>query len=562
MKQQIPTFLNRLKLSIFIAVATILVAACANEMAPSGGAKDTEPPMMIAANPPNKTVNFKEQKIKIKFNEYLENSAFGRTLISPPTTEAPKYKISLNSVKVTLPQDLEENTTYIINFADDIRDINESNPHSNFVYVFSTGSQIDTQSISGKVKNAFSGEPESEVLIMLYEKDSLENVKSKKPKYFAITNARGEYVIHYVKPGEYALAALKDKNMNFIYDQSQEMIGFRAENINLIDSVSLVQDMQVFTQPNSEIKITEAEERETGKLQIIFSAPIKSLRVDGEITHSKNTSFLNNTRDTLTIWHSSIDQKQAELYFFINDSIKDTARIKLTPILMNENAENKISPLDIDFQQVTNSKGVKISNNLYACGFYESLKIFFSRPITEINDSLPPILVVNDSTQEKIYPKIILDKKTKLFATIEFTKEENSFYSIYILPGKFKDIFATENDSTLLRFQTDDSEKYSVFKLKINSKQNKHRIVEILASIEEAPKKRIFIATAESKTFTYNDFAAGNYIIRVVEDENNNGLWDTGNFDLRKQAEEVRIFKELPELKAGWEAEFELNLDE
>ena len=46
-----------------------------------------------------------------------------------------------------------------------------------------------------------------------------------------------------------------------------------------------------------------------------------------------------------------------------------------------------------------------------------------------------------------------------------------------------------------------------------------------------------------------------NYQIRVTLDQNNNGIWDTGNFLQRKQPEIVKYFEKIIELKAN----FELN---
>lgn len=551
----------KLKLTFYVAVIGVLVTACANEVAPSGGKKDTEPPKLLFSDPPNKSVNFNSKRIKIRFNEYLENSSFSRTLISPPTQTNPKIKVNLKTVSVSLPEFLEKNTTYIINFADDIRDINESNPLINYVYVFATGEKIDTHTIFGKVFDAFTGEPQEDVLVMLYKQDSLDNIKKSKPKYFAITDKSGAYSIQYLKPGIYAQAALKDQNLNFIYDQNTEKIGFVTENINLNDTSTHEQNILLFTPASTEVKIIDAEEILPGKIQIIFSTPVKSVKIDAEVVSQKSVSFFNERNDTLTIWHSFIDKKTDTLQTVVNDTQFTTLKIKLLSALNDTTNRSYNNLLNIDFQYFKNKKSEKSDNSFYVSGFYESLKIYFSRPVISINDSAEPVLLINDTSGQVITPKIIIDEKTKLFATLEFYKEENSSYTLNLPKGKFRDILGYTNDSISLKFQTNGKENYATLRLKMIARDTKYRIVEILASSDKKVKERIFATGSISKTYIIKNLPEGNYTIRVIEDENQNGEWDTGNFNTKTQPEKVRHFKDLPQLKGGWEAEFELKLD-
>ncbi len=552
---------DKIKLLVYVVALAIFVASCANEVAPTGGKKDADPPQHVSSSPPSQTVNFREKKIKIRFNEYLENSSFARTLMSPPAATNPKVRINLKTITVTLPENLENNTTYILNFADDIRDINESNPVKNFTYVFSTGDKIDTQSVGGKLTDAFTGEPVEDVLVMLYKKDSLSSIRTTKPKYFAITDRKGNYSINHVKPEEYSIAALKDQNMNFIFDQSTEKIAFVDESINLKDSAILVQNLQLFTQPNQNPKLIEAEQTEPGKLQLVFSGIVKTIRVEGALAERKHISYFNDAKDTLVIWHEAIDKKEDTLYLFVNDTLKDTARIKLKPILIDSARTANKNSLRIDFQHVKAGKAAQIEQSFYACGVYEALKVFFSRPIADINDSTPAIFVKNDSTGQQHFPKMSIDEKTKLFSTVEFPKEENSFYTLFIPPGKFLDILGFSNDTTKLKFQTNGAENYGGLKLKVNSTSSAFRIVEILDLANKKLHERIFVPGAVSKTYVFKNFAEGNYVIRVIEDLNKNGVWDAGNFDERLQPEPVKYYREIPALKGGWEAEFELKLD-
>jgi hypothetical protein len=50
----------------------------------------------------------------------------------------------------------------------------------------------------------------------------------------------------------------------------------------------------------------------------------------------------------------------------------------------------------------------------------------------------------------------------------------------------------------------------------------------------------------------------GKYTIELIEDRNNNGTWDPGNFDLKRQPEKKLIF--VPDnLRAGWDVEMSMG---
>jgi uncharacterized protein (DUF2141 family) len=544
-------------------LASIISASCANEIAPSGGKKDTEPPRAVLFYPQNQTVQFKYRNIKIKFNEYLENSTFSKTMISPPVAEKPKIRVNLKTIKIHLPEALDTNTTYSINFADDIRDLNESNPIKNFIYVFSTGSQIDTYSINGTVVDAYSAEPQENVIVMLHKEDSIDNVTKASPKYFSITDKSGNYSIRYIKPGAYALVALKDLNLNYIFDQVSEKIAFTHEKIYLnSDHPNQTKHLQLFGQNDPFIRILEAVQLFPGQIRVVFTAPVTSVKITGASVRAKNVSYLNETKDTLTIWHTNLQDKTDTLYFVINDTLFDTVRIKLKPIDQEKIINNKLNILLFDLKPEIEKNSSKALPSFHVSSVYESLKIFFSRPVSDINHSAQPIYLSKDTTREyKIIPKIHIDEKTKLFATLDFQKEENTNYFLTIPQGYFQDILGFANDSTRLHFQTDSKEKYGTLKLKVVAEKDHPRIIEIMDAAGNKKVEEIFLIEPAEKTFVFKNLSEGNYYIRVIEDENKNGEWDSGNFSQKKQPETIRYFRNLPALKGGWEAEFVLHVE-
>ena len=58
-------------LSFFFLIAVVLAALqCARRGTPTGGPKDTTPPVLLKAEPENLTTEFKAKKIKLYFTGY------------------------------------------------------------------------------------------------------------------------------------------------------------------------------------------------------------------------------------------------------------------------------------------------------------------------------------------------------------------------------------------------------------------------------------------------------------------------------------------------------------
>src|SRR5699024_8030280 len=154
----------------------IVSNSCASIQQPTGGPRDTIPPVIVEELPENLSTNFSAEEIEITFDEYvkLENE-FSEISISPEMQARPTFKIKKKSLIITLPDSLETNTTYTINFGNALVDFNESNKLRNYYYVFSTGNEIDSLTVSGNVKDAFTLEPKLDATVMLIpiEKDSI-----------------------------------------------------------------------------------------------------------------------------------------------------------------------------------------------------------------------------------------------------------------------------------------------------------------------------------------------------------------------------------------------------
>ena len=66
-------------------------------------------------------------------------------------------------------------------------------------------------------------------------------------------------------------------------------------------------------------------------------------------------------------------------------------------------------------------------------------------------------------------------------------------------------------------------------------------------------RMQLEIYAKEEQVFEFNNIEPSKYLIRVIQDSNGNGKWDTGNFLKNKQPEKVKYYPEEIEIRANWE---------
>ncbi|MDM8177446.1 Ig-like domain-containing protein [Olivibacter sp. 47] len=227
--------LNTNYLILLILFVTLLFNThCASIQQPMGGPKDSIPPKVLKETPINLSRNFKSKEIVIEFDEFVKlQNELKEISVTPDMDKIPIYKIKKKSLVITLPDTLEEKTTYTINFGKALGDYNEGNPLLNYSYVFATGDQIDSLNISGNVSNALTLEKEKEVTVMLIPTRQDSIFGKRKANIFTLTDSAGNFKIHNLKEDTYRIYALKEKNNDRIFNGTDEEIGFLTDSFLL-----------------------------------------------------------------------------------------------------------------------------------------------------------------------------------------------------------------------------------------------------------------------------------------------------------------------------------------
>lgn len=527
---------------LLILLSIIFLWSCANVSSPSGGEKDETPPAIKKSSPPQESVYFTNDGFEIEFDEIivLENVS-GQLVVSPPLKEKPDVKAMKKKLIVKFDKnDLIEKTTYSFNFGQSIKDFNEGNILKNYKYVFSTGSYIDSLQISGEVLDAFTEEPVDNVAVLMYRNLEDSMPLTSLPNYFGISDEEGHYSISNIKNGSYKLFALLDLNQNYIFDQADEQIAFFDEVFVLDSNISGVK-FQLFTEENDEQFIVKREVNDYGSLTYKFNQALENLEIilQDEVFEKDEYRFkLYPNKDTLKIWFP--DYKDTFTLIIKEDStFSDTVEMNVVPVFsMDEMPPFNISP---------NLSGTVDLN--------KTLILRFDNPIIEWAPGL--ISLHEDSIKLDIVPYFRDSLKTEL--VLPYNWNESSKYHLLIGLGAFVDFYEQKNDIYELKFGAQEENFYGVVNISIDLGEAKAPFIfELLDSELNRISERVING---SETISYNYLRPADYNFRLIQDLNNNGKWDPGDYKEHIQPEPVIYYPTVTNVRSNWEIDLDWGIE-
>ena len=273
--------LNTLKIIWAVSVA-LLFSACANIVAPTGGPRDTTAPKLLNKSGTDSLLNFTGGKLELEFDEFIKiQDVQNNFQISPLTKNNPRIKIKKKSLIIELPDSLlEDNTTYNLSFGDAIKDLKESNAYQDLRLTFSTGSYFDSLYISGKILDAQSGLPDS-IQVMLYPATMHDSMLLREKPLYVTKASNGIFTFRGLPAKQFKIAALSDKNSNYIYDAIGEKIAFSEKIIDATnpDSAlllySFIEEKMIDTSTNNRVTRGGGS---ISKLSYVFQPDIKSIK--------------------------------------------------------------------------------------------------------------------------------------------------------------------------------------------------------------------------------------------------------------------------------------------
>ncbi len=441
-------------------------SGCAQIGAPTGGPRDSAAPVLVKSVPTVNQLNFTGNKVVFTFDEYIElQDLQNNLLISPLQKNNPTISSNLKTITVKFKDSLLPNTTYSINFGDAIKDVNEGNPASNFTYTFSTGNQIDSLQISGKVILAETGKTDSTLIALLYREAPDSAVNKRKPDYIARIKGDGTFAFSYLPDASFSIYALKDGDGGKTYNAKTELFAFYNKRIQSSDS-------------NAAIILYAYDEEKPVPTRSVTAA---KKQTDKSIRYSSN---LNGLRQDL------------------------------------------LQPLEFTFPNALKK-------------FDTSGIVFSDTNFIAIKDRSLTL----DSTRKKL--------------TLATQWIPESFYYLILPKEAFEDssgLTLAKTDS--IRFNTKSSAEYGSIVLRFtNTDPAQPLVIQFL----EADKVK-YAYPLQGNSWSNAMFPPGEYDLRILYDENNNGVWDPGSYTDKKQPERSISIPQKVSIRANWDNERDIEL--
>lgn len=437
-------------------------SGCAQIGSPTGGVRDSLPPVLLNAVPENGSTQFRSKTITLNFDEYIELKDIEKNaLVNPTPNVPPLFNYKFRQVTIKLKDTLQPNTTYRIELGNAIQDINENNPYQKFTYVFSTGNFIDSMEFSGRVILAETGKIDTNLLVLLYSDLSDSAVFKTRPKYTTRLDSDGRFRFQNLPPGVYHVFALKDEGGQKMYNNPKMLFAFA-------DSAVQVQTV------TREVTLWAYQEEK-----------------DAPKTSSKK-SRIGPLKYTVTLRNAPQDLLEP-LTLTFNDAIKfDPQKILLTDTLFRP----------IPFQ-------------------------------VQYGDTL------NQTVQ------------------IQADWTENTPYKLVIQSGFAADTSGnTLEKSDTLSFITKRERDYASIKINFqNLERFTHPVLQFVSNNQVVASFPL-----KGSVFYQKLFAPGDYSLQILDDTNQNGVWDPGNYLLKRQPEKVLHIQQPVSMKANWDNERDIIL--
>ena len=525
-----------------LLILVLLQISCARRGRPEGGPRDEEKPILVKTDPEFKSIHFDADEIKIYFDEYIKlKDLSSQLIVSPPLKYPPiitPQGAPSKKITIKIKDTLQENTTYTFNFGQSIIDNTEGNILDNFKYIFSTGDYIDSLQVKGTIKDAFDLEMIENPTIMLYAIDTVFNdsiIYNEKPMYVGSTIDSVNWNITNIKAGKYLLLALNDNSKNYKFNPKEDKISFYTDFIELpVDSTSSF-ELKLFNEILPFKIPSRPQEISKGHIIIGYEGKANGFNVNAiseKPTDFKSISSFDRKKDTLHYWFKNYD-KDSILLSFNHEIPFDTIRVKL-------------KSEEIDSMAVNSD----VSGILH---LRDTLKMISTTPIVKIDTSKIQLLD-KDSLKVKLN---LLISKNKDELVVNFKKEESNKYNFELLPGAITDFFDVENDTIQMKFSTKKSTDYSAIFLTLNNIKSYPVLIDL---INEKGDLIVQKYSDKAEEYIYKNLPPSRYKIRIIYDTNKNKKWDTGNYLLKQQPEEVYYFKSVITAKANWEVTESLKI--
>lgn len=577
------------------ALCGLFWAGCANVGNPSGGPRDEDPPYLVRANPAPGARNVTRTDMTLTFNELVNvKDAFTKVVVSP-AGRPPRVQSQGRNVTIRFDS-LQPDMTYTVDFADAIEDNNENNKLQGFTYTFSTGPDLDSLRIAGRVFGARDLEPRPGILVGVHPNypDSVmknDSVFMKTPLLrVAKADDTGRFIIRGLAPGDYRVFAIMDTDGDFMFSSDREEVGFydvavtpTTEQVEAVDTLynelgqvdTVKQRMRTRYLPNDVLIRTFVSDRivqfpskyernDSNKLFLKMNAPatrypdMRILDYDGPMPVMESRE----ERDSITFWLNPELASRDSIFMAVSyrriergkapQDVIDTLKfIKKKLPQPKKKKKEKISATDSLARITTTFKSLGESKQ----PVYEPLVIESATPLARLDTAMIHLSMQKDTVWTPLTKGVRItaaDTLAPRSLTIDYPWDYGAKYRLEIDSVAGTDIYGKTTMPFNTEFSTLTSGDYCTLTFNMSGLDpGIPAFVELL----DASDKPIRLANVENGRAFFPFLAPGKYYARVVEDYNGNGQFDTGDYEDGLQPDLVYYYPKVVNIKKNWDKE-------
>jgi hypothetical protein len=395
------------------------------------------------------------------------------------------------------------------------------------------------------------------ISFFLYDKQQDSVTLKEKPYYFGKTDKSGQFIIENVKSGPFKFVAVEDLDQNLRWTGALERIGFSDSLLIVSDTGKNTVKLNIFTDVSS-LRILDKVTNRYGMVKLVYNAPPDTVHFKSDVPDLNfKTEHLN---DTLFVWYNLKEDRAWNLI-----QGKDTIAIKALksadflaknrpgflgesrPVSKSNRTKTETPP------PATSTKGSTVNQNPMRPAILP-----FTTPITAYDTSLWRLVL--DSTQVRAF-SLAFDSTNARLLRLQTNWTQSKTYTLTLLPGAITDYYGIVNVDTLRRIFNVSSDKVmgglnlTVTKLKAGHQY----VLQLVGGNGQTEVETRFESTGADKRLTYTNLPAAQYMLRLIDDQNKNGRWDSGSYFKHQQPEQITI-KKMDPLRANWEVEATLEV--
>ncbi len=537
-------------------ILVFVLIGCAGQIPPSGGPVDTSPPQIIFSSPEQKELNFNLQKIILRFDKYMSQRSVESAIYFPPFNASDmNFDWSGTTLDISLHKPLQSDRTYILTLGATALDLRGNYFGKSFNLVFSTGAQIDTGSVSGRVYAAKLQPYTVAAFPITGDIDTLKPFTDL-AKYVTQSDDSGRYVLQGLADGKYRLICFDDQMRNFTYAPQMDVYSSATHDIEISKEAEVVNDVNFIPaiEDTTPPQLYSADLANDGLVVLKFSEPIDSsgIKASDFVVRDSATSKifpvdfavrLEKEKYEIVLRMQSPLPLKREYLVTATDGVKDLQQNRMssnnnTVVMKADSAVIQLSPYYFNF-----------ADSLQKITTYDTLFCQFISP-TMHQDSGGAKVSLYDSSGNDV-SRFVKRESATIFKVVATGLNSLEWYTLKLNYGTGMN--GGLKDSVVARhFRTIDFLTLGDIEGKVSPVILKKKII-VVAMRPDG--KRFYTFAGEDGKFKLDGILAGDYTVRAYAQHDSGMGYFSGRSYPYQFAEPFGVYSEPVKVRPRWTTE-------